>query len=61
MSGFIHVLKAAWEFLAGFLVGFTFKWILVWRSSRTTIHQSGNVVGGNLAGHDVITREVRRK
>lgn len=42
-----------WKFLAGFLTGFSFKWILVWRSSRTTVRQSNNVVGGNQAGRDV--------
>jgi hypothetical protein len=43
------VLKVA----AGFLAGFSVKWYMVWRSSRTTTTQNKNVVGGNLAGRDV--------
>lgn len=41
------------KFLAGFLTGFSFKWLLVWRSNRTSLRQQGNVVGGSLAGRDV--------
>jgi len=61
VTEFVHAIELIWKFVVGFLAGFTFKWILVWRSNRSTIRQSGNVVGGNLAGRDVNVREDRRK
>jgi hypothetical protein len=44
-----------WKFLAGFLAGFSVKWILNVRSSRNTVQQHNNVVGGHLAGHNITT------
>ncbi len=41
------------KFLAGVLTGFCLKWYFVYRSEKTSIKQSGNVVGGNMAGGDV--------
>jgi hypothetical protein len=48
------------KYLAGFLTGFCFKWVLVWRSNRTTVRQDKNVVGGNMAGRDVNVENRRR-
>lgn len=56
MSHWYDILK----FLAGFLTGFSLKWFFVWRSNRTTIGQTDNVVGGNLAGRDINIEERRR-
>lgn len=61
MTAFSHAFEFLWKFLAGFAAGFTFKSVLVWHSNRTTVRQSGNIVGGNLAGGDVNIRDDRRK
>lgn len=57
----VSIVKTIWQFALGFLAGFTFKAVLVWRSNRRTVRQSGNIVGGNLAGGDVNIREDRQK
>ena len=61
MTELVHVIDFLWKFAVGFAAGFSVKWVLVWRSNRTTIHQSENIVGGNLAGRDVNIRKDRLK
>lgn len=49
------------EIVVSFFAGYSLKWVFVVRTKKQMIQQSGNVVGGNMAGRDVTIRQDDKK